>query len=158
MGQIVCQKAWFALFKIKVTVKDSRIKIWLANISSELLVLLQLNLVWWHIILSWIVVWKDWIAQLWWRPRSQERFRIPVNVYLDDISSAAEPSVSKLGLVMHYRGPECHARRLVCCLEVQGHSEGSYNQIWLFLPYLLLLNCCFFFFFCNQIYLDGTSS
>ena len=27
----------------------------------------------------------------------------------------------------------------VCCLQVQGHSEGSYNQLWLFLQYPL--NC-----------------
>ena len=39
---------------------------------------------------------------------------------------------------MHHHGLECHARRLVCCLQVQGHSEGSYNHIWLFLPYLLI--------------------
>ena len=87
---------------------------------------------------------KDWIALLWSRSRSQERLRISVIVQLDDISSTAEPSVTKLGLVHH--GPECHARRLVCCLQVQGHSEGSNNQVWLFLPYLL--NCLSF---CNCI-------
>ena len=31
-------------------------------ISSELLNFLHPNLVWWHIILSWSVLWKDWIA------------------------------------------------------------------------------------------------
>ena len=44
------KKNWFAFFNVKVTVEDHIIKIWL-----ELLVLLQLNLVWWHIIISWIV-------------------------------------------------------------------------------------------------------
>ena len=58
-----------------------------------------------------------------------ERFRMPVNVHLDDISSAAEPSVTKLGMVMQHHGPTCHSRRLVCCLQVQGHSEGSFDQI-----------------------------
>ena len=58
-----------------------------------------------------------------------ERFRIPVNVHLDEISSAAEPSVTKLGMVMEHHGPECHVRILVCCLQVQGHSEDSCNQI-----------------------------
>ena len=48
----------FAIFKVKVTVKDHIIKIWLSNISSELLVLLQLNLVWWHIIISLVALWK----------------------------------------------------------------------------------------------------
>ena len=144
MSQIVFQKDWFAVFK--VTVKSNIIKIWLCNILSELLILLQVNLVWWHIIKRWIVLWKDWSAVLW--SRSQKRFRIPVNVHLSDMSSAAEPSVTKLFMMMQHHGPKYHARRLVCCLQVQGHSEGSFDQIWLFLPNLL--NC---WSFCNQIWM-----
>ena len=147
------QKDWFAVLKIKVTVKDNIIKIWLFNMLSELLILLQVNLVWWYIIIRWIVLWKDWIAVLWSRSRSQKKFRIPVNVRLHYISSAAEPSVTKLGMVMEHHEPKCPARRLVCCLQVQGHSESSFDQIWLFLPYLP--NC---WSFCNQIRWDGTSS
>ena len=64
--------------------------------SSELLTLLQLNLVWWHIIISWIVLWKDWIALMWSRSRSQERFRIPVTEHLDSTYSTAEPCVARL--------------------------------------------------------------
>ena len=64
MSQIVFQKNWFAVFKVKVTVTDNIIKRCLFNILSELLILLQLNLVWWHIIIRWIVFWKDWIALL----------------------------------------------------------------------------------------------
>ena len=41
------------------------IKIWHSNISSGLLILLQLNMVWWHIIIRWIVLWKDWVSLLW---------------------------------------------------------------------------------------------
>ena len=103
--------------------------------SSDLLFLLQLNLVWWHIFISWIVLWKDWIALLWSRPRSQKRSKIPVNVQLDDIPSTAKPSVTKLGMVMHHHGPESHARRLICCLQVKGHSEGSYNRVRLYQIY-----------------------
>ena len=36
------------------------------------------------------------------------KFKIPVNVHLDNISSTAEPFVIKLGMVMHHRGPGCH--------------------------------------------------
>ena len=54
---------------------------------------------------------------------------ISVNVHLNDISSAAEPSVTKLGMVMQHHGPKYHARRLVSCLQVQEHSEGSVNKI-----------------------------
>ena len=124
MSQIVCQKDWFNVFKVKVIVKDNIIKIWLFDILSELLILLQLNLVWWHIIIRWIVLWKDWIALLRSRSKSQKRLRNPVNVHLDDISSAAEPSVTKFGMVMQHYGPKCHARRLVCCLQVQGSQWG----------------------------------
>ena len=46
-------------------------------------------------------------------------------VYLDNISSTTEPFVTKLGMVMHHHGPECHARRLACYLQGHGHSEGS---------------------------------
>ena len=115
MSQIVFQKDWFAVFKVKVTVTDNIIKICLLNILSELLILLQLNLVRWHIIIRWIVLWKNWIALLSSRSRSQKRFKIPVNVYLDYLSSAAEPSVTKLGMVMHHYGPEWHTRWFVCC-------------------------------------------
>ena len=41
-----------------------------------------------------------------------------------------------------------HARRLVSCLQVQGHSEGSFDQIWLLLLYLL--NC---WSLCNQFWI-----
>ena len=129
MSQIVFQKDWFAVFKVKVTVMDNIIKIWLLNLWSELLILLQLNLVARYIIFQWIVLWKGWIALLWSRSRSQKRFRILVNVHLDDISSAAEPSVTKLGMMMQHHGSMCHARRMVCCLQVQDHSEGSTDQI-----------------------------
>ena len=146
MSQIVCQKDWFTVLNAKITVKDYIMKVWLFNILSELLILLQLNLIWWHIIIRWIVLWKDWIALLWSRSRSQKKFRILVNVHLDNISSAAEPSVTKLGVMKQHHGPKCPGKRLVCCLQVQGHSEGSFNQIWLFVPYLLIC-----WSFCNHI-------
>ena len=87
---------------VKVTAKDYKIKKWL--ITFELLIL--------------------WIALLLSRSKSQERFKIPVDVHLDNISSTAEPFVTKLGMVMHHHGPECHTGRLVCCLQVQSHSGG----------------------------------
>ena len=94
----------------------------LSNIFSELLILLQLNLVWWYIIIRWIVLWKDWIALLWSRSRSYERFKIPMAVHLDDISSTVEPFVTKLGMVIHHYEPDCLSKRFVCCLQDQGHN------------------------------------
>ena len=63
------------------------------------------------------------------KSRSQKRLIVPVDVRLDDVSLAAELSVTKLCMVMQHHGPQCYARRLVCCLQVQGHSEDSFDQI-----------------------------
>ena len=57
-----------------------------------------------------------------------EKLQILVNVHLNDISSAAEPSVTKLDMVMQHHGQK-YARRLVSCLQVQCHSDGSFDQI-----------------------------
>ena len=35
---------------------------------------------------------------------------------------------SKLGMVMHRHEPKCLSKRLVCCLQGQGHSDRSCNQ------------------------------
>ena len=40
--------------------------------------------------------------------------------------------LSNLIMAMQYHEPECHAekkKKIVCCLQVQGHSEGSYSQM-----------------------------
>ena len=55
-----------------------------------------------------------------------------VTVHLDDIPSAAKPSVTKLGMVMQHHGPKCHANQQedwFVDLQVQGHREGSFDQI-----------------------------
>ena len=59
----------------------------------------------------------------------KKMFKISVTVHLDDISSTAEPFVIELVMVMYHHGPECYSRRLVCCVQVQGHRDGSYNQV-----------------------------
>ena len=56
-----------------------------------------------------------------------------MNLHLDNISSSAEPSVTKFALVMHHHGPECLARRLVCCLQVRAHIvkyDCFYHICW----------------------------
>ena len=128
MSQIVFQKDWFTVFKVKVTVKNNIIKIWLFEIS-ELLILLQVNLVWWHIIIRWIVLWKAWIALLWSRSRSQRRFSIPVNVYLNNISSAAELSVTKHGTMMQQQWARVSCKKIGLLSSGSGSSEGSFDQI-----------------------------
>ena len=36
--------------------------------------------------------------------------------------------VSKLGIVLHYYESECHAKRLICYFQGQGHCKSSYDQ------------------------------
>ena len=76
-------------------------------------------------------------VQLVWRDCVKQLDTTPLNSFRQ---------VAELRMVMHHHGSECHAGRLAWCLQVQGHSEGSYNQIWLYLLYLL--NC---WSLCNQI-------
>ena len=147
LSQIVFQKDWFAVFEVKVTVKNNITKIWLLNILSELLILFQVDLVWWHIIVRWFVLWKDGIALLWSRSWSQKRLRIPVNVHLNNISSAAEPSVNTW-----YCDAKSWAKvscKMICFLS--SSSGSAWGLIWsemTVLPYLL--NC---WSFCNKIWM-----
>ena len=136
LSQIVFQKDWVCCLQVQGHSE---------GLSSELLILLHLNLVWWHIIISWIFLWKDWISLLWSRSRSQERFKILVIFHTDNISLTAEPSATRLDMVMHHQGPECHARRLVCCLQFKVTVRAHVNK-YDFLPYLLN-----WWSFCNQI-------
>ena len=108
MSQIVFQKYWFAVVKVNATVKDHVTKddflIYLLTCWS----FCNLNhLVWWQLIMSWIDLWKDWIALLWSRSRSQERFSIPMNVCPDNIFYITELFTTTLGRVMHHHEPDC---------------------------------------------------
>ena len=115
----VFRKDWFAIFQVKATMKDRVIKVILFNTSFKLLILLQWNFDWWHIIINWIVFWNDWIILLLSRTRSQERFRIAVTVYLDDISSTAEPFVNKLCMVIRQHGLECYDRKWFAVFDIK---------------------------------------
>ena len=35
---------------------------------------------------------------------------------------------TELGMVLHYYEPDGLPKRLVCCLQGQGHNEGSYYK------------------------------
>ena len=71
--------------------------------------------------------------------------------WFDDATSWAKVSCKKIGLLSSSSGSEW--RRLVCCLQVRGQSEGSFDQRWLFLPYP---QCCWSV--CDQVELYGTTS
>ena len=60
------------------------------------------------------------------RSRSQQNFKMSMNVCPDDIFQIAEPFTTKLGMVMHHYKPDCFSKRMVCCLQDQVHSLGTY--------------------------------
>ena len=52
-----------------------------------------------------------------------------VNVCPDDMFWTTEHFFTKLGTVMQYHEPDCYAEnKIVCPLQGQGHSKGSYDQ------------------------------
>ena len=44
------------------------------------------------------------------------------------LSVCMQTLVTKLGIVVHYYEPECHATKMGFCLQGQGHSVGLSNQ------------------------------
>ena len=39
-----------------------------------------------------------------------------------------EHFVTKLGMVMQHHEPECLVKKIVCCLQGEGDSKGSFDQ------------------------------
>ena len=96
-------------------------------VSSKLLVCLQPNLVCCSTASEGRVsCGKIWLLRS--KSVSQRRFSMSVNVCPDDIFWTTEHFVTKLGMFMQHHEPECHAEKLVHCLQCQGYSEGLYNQ------------------------------
>ena len=49
--------------------------------------------------------------------------------------------VPKLGIVVHYHEPECHAKRLVCNFQGQDHNEGSKLYRFYIILYVSYIFC-----------------
>ena len=73
--------------------------------SSELLILLQLGSMAHRTKLDCLVNRLECSVVV--KNKVTKRFKVPVNIHLDDISSTAEPFVTKLGMVMHHPEPVC---------------------------------------------------
>jgi len=105
-------KDWVAIFVVKVTMRTHVAKIWLSAMSSELLILLQPNLLWWYsvIIMCLAVFAKRLHCCV--EGECEKRFKIVINVCLDNIFWTAETFITKFGMVIsHYHRPECHAKK-----------------------------------------------
>ena len=121
ISQSVMQNKWFTVFSVKVTVRAYIIKTWL-------FLLYLLN--------CWSVcnqTWFDSTARVFCRKMglsrsrsvSRWRFKMSVNVCLDDIFWITEHFVTKFGIVMQHHEPEFYC---CCYLQGQGHGKGLYDQ------------------------------
>ena len=120
MSQIILQKDWFAVCMVKVTVNDHIIKILLSKIFSELLILLQLGFMVHYHKLNCLV--KRFDCSVVVKVKVAEKVQNSSECSSGRYFLGCWPSVTKLGMVMQHHGPKCCARRLVCCLQVQGHN------------------------------------
>ena len=96
-------------------------------ISSELVILLLPNLVWWCTITSWNVLRKK-IAVFKVRVTAKVQNIIECfsGQYLVNFKKRKEKKANLV--VMHHHEPECLTKGLVCYHQGQVHSEGSNNQ------------------------------
>ena len=49
-------------------------------------------------------------------------------MFVRTMSSEPHNIGTKPGVVMQHHKPECHAEKLVDCVQCQGHRKGLYNQ------------------------------
>ena len=63
------------------------------------------------------------------RSRSQQHFKMLMNVCPDGTTWTSEHFVTKLGMVMQHHEPECHTEKLVHCLQCEGHSESLFKKV-----------------------------
>ena len=87
------------------------------------------------------------------RPRSQQRFKMSVNVCPDDIFRIAKHFVTTFGMVMQHHEPESCRLFVVAIIKIKVTARAHVMKIWLFLQYYL--NC---WFLGNQTWSDDTSS
>ena len=85
------------------------------------------------------------------RSRSQWRFKLLMNVYLDDVFWTTEHFVTKPDMIMQHHKPECHADNWFTVFSVKVTAR-AYVIKWLFLLYLL--NC---WLVCNQTWFDSAA-
>ena len=106
---VSCGKKLLTIFNVKVTVR-AIIKIWLF-----LLYLLNCwsvcNQTFFDSTASWAGVSCGKIGLLHSRSRSQQKFKMSMNVSTDDFFWTTEHFVTKLGVVMQHYEPECHLEK-----------------------------------------------
>ena len=118
MSQNVTQKDWFAIFKVKVTARAHMINTW-----QYLLYLLNCwsfyYQTWFDSTLSWAsVLQRNWIVVFEVKVTAKCQWTFVQMIFSESLNLFA----TRLGMMMHHYEPDCLSKRLVCCLQGQGHS------------------------------------
>ena len=142
MNRSVRQKDCFAIFKVKFTARAQMIKIW--QFLSYLLNCWSFCYwTWFDSTLSYARVFYGDIGLLCSRSKSQQNFKICINVCPDGIFWIAEPFTTKLGMVMHHYEPDCLSERSSL---LSSRSRSQLRIIWSKYDFLIYyLNCWFFY-------------
>ena len=129
ISQSTVQKNWFTVFNVKVTVRTYIIIFWLFLLYL-LNCWLVCNQTWFDSTASYTgeSCWKMGLLRS--RSRSQQRFKMWVNVCPDDIFWITEHFVTKFGMVMQHHEPECHAGKKFLLLLLSSRSRWQQGLIW----------------------------
>ena len=121
------QNDWFTIFKVKATARAHMSKIW----QFQLYFLNCWSFCYQTLFdsaLSWAKVSYKEIELLYSRSRLQQNFKMSLNVNCLSRWYLLNAFTTKLSMVVHQCESDCLPKRLVCCLQGQGHSERSFNQ------------------------------
>ena len=120
MWQSAVRKDWCANFKVKVTMRVYIIQIWLFPLYLWNWSFCNQPWLEGTSLISWSILWENWIAVL----RSQQRFKMSVNVCLDNITWTTEPLVARLGMVVYHYERECHSE----CRFINSEAKVTWKQ------------------------------
>ena len=140
MNRSVRQKDCFAIFKVKFTLRAQMIKIW--QFLSYLLNCWSFCYwTWFDSTLSYARVFYGDIGLLCSRSKSQQHFKMSMNVCPDNIFWIAEPFTTKLGMVIHHYEQNCLSKNWFAVFKVKVTVMDNIIKIWLFntLSELLIL-------------------
>ena len=125
------QKSWFTIFNVKVAARAYIINIWLFLL---------------YVLNCWSVCNQTWFdstpseAGVSCRKKKNGittlKVKVKVTAKVQNVSECLSEtyllnhrtSCYQPGMIMQHHKPECHAEKLVHCVQCQGHSEDLYNQ------------------------------
>ena len=101
-------------------------------------IIISPSVIWWDIIISQSVIYEKWVSIFKVKVTVTELWFIQWNMTISIMFWTADFLDNQLSLTVHVYKPECLVKKLLCCIQGQGHSEGSELQ-WMFARTLSLI-------------------